>query len=275
VATQNGVRYTVTISNSLNQSCSSTAFFDVQIPPSFTVSLSSTLACDDGKPFTLSAVATNSDVDYAWTLNGVDLPDITSQIQSITAGTFEVTVTDRGPGACSNAASLEVIKAPVTPTNLSSAPVFCPDEGDIILDAGPNFISYLWLETGEVTQTIDVSTGGLYRVMATNNFNCVTNDQSQVLEDCIPKVYGPTAFRPGGLNAEFFLFTEYIKDFEIFIFNRWGNMVYQSNEIDFKWDGTLDGELLPAAQYSWVVRYTSSFRDRGTLEQYGGVVLLR
>ncbi|RLD20692.1 MAG: hypothetical protein DRI71_09995, partial [Bacteroidetes bacterium] len=146
--------------------------------------------------------------------------------------------------------------------------------GEITLDAGPDFISYQW-DSGETTQTIDVTRAGVYKISATNNFNCVTEDQSKVIEDCIPKIYGPTAFRPGGLNSKFFLFTEYIDTFEIFIFNRWGDMVYQSNEADFRWDGTFDGQLLPADQYSWVVRFTSSFRDRGTLEQYGGVVLLR
>ena len=116
---------------------------------------------------------------------------------------------------------------------------------------------------------------GVYSVQATNNFNCVTNDQSEALEDCIPRVYGPTAFKPGGLNSEFYLFTDYVDDFEIFIYNRWGTLVYYSDDIDFRWDGTYNGELQPAAQYSYVVRYTSSFRDRGTLEQYGGVLLLR
>ena len=266
----------VSVSNLLNLSCFATEMETVNIPTPFGVTLSSTLACDDGRPFTLTATPTGQvapNPSYSWTLNGTDLPDITSQILSVNAGTFEVTVTDPTSN-CSNSASLEIIKAPVTPTTLSSAQVFCPDEGGVILDAGPNFISYQW-DSGETTQTITVAQEGVYKVNATNNFNCVTSDQSQVLEDCIPKVYGPTAFRPGGLNNEFFLFTEYIEDFEIFIYNRWGNLIYQSNEIDFRWDGTFDGQLLPAAQYSWIARYTSSFRDRGTLEQYGGVVLLR
>jgi gliding motility-associated-like protein len=267
----------VTVSNQLNLNCFVTGGENITIPAPFSVALTSSLACDDGKPFTLIAVVTGqstNNLSYSWKLNGVDLPDVTSQIQSITAGVFEVLVTDPGPGNCSNTATLEVIKAPVTPTDLSSAQVFCPDEGDLVLDAGANFVSYLW-NTGESTQSINVNEGGIYMVNATNNFNCVTTDQTEVLEDCIPRVTGPNAFRPGGVNPEFFLFTKYIEDFEIFIFNRWGVMVYHSNSVDFRWDGTSNGELLPAAQYTWVARYTSSFRDRGTIEQYGGVTLLR
>ncbi len=265
---------TVTVTNSLNQSCFVADSRLVTIPTPFTVSLASTLACDDGSPFTLTATATIPLVNYSWKLNGVELPDITSQIQSITAGLFEVTVTDQGAGNCTNTATLNVVKAPVTPTDLSSAIVFCPDEGEITLDAGSSFISYLW-STGESTQEIMVSVGDVYSVQATNNFNCVTEDQSNVLEDCIPKIYGPNAFRPGGLNSEYSLFTEYVDEFEIFIYNRWGKLVFQSDDKNFAWDGFFDGKLQPAGQYTWVVRYTSSFRDRGTIEQYGGVVLIR
>ena len=152
--------------------------------------------------------------------------------------------------------------------------VFCPDEGGVTLDAGSAFITYQW-STGESSQSIDVNAAGIYSVRATNNFGCVTQDQSEVLEDCIPKVFGPNAFRPGGLNDEFYLFTEYLDEFNIFIYSRWGELVYQSDQKDFRWDGTYQGQLLPAGQYTYVVRYTSSFRDRGTLEQYGGVTLLR
>ena len=60
-----------------------------------------------------------------------------------------------------------------------------------------------------------------------------------------------------------------------FIFNKWGEMVFTSDSRDFRWDGTFNGELLPAGQYSYVIRYTSSFRDRGKIEEYGGVILLR
>lgn len=264
----------VTVVNDLNQSCFGQDSEVISLPTPFTVTLSSTLACDDGSPFTLTATATNAFVEYTWYLDGIELPDKTSQIQSVNAGLFEVEVTDEGAGRCTNTATLEVVKAPITPTDLSSAVVFCPDEGDIELDAGSNFINYLW-STGESTQSIMIAQGGVYSIEATNDFGCVTLDQSEVFEDCIPKVYGPTAFRPGGLNNEFYLFTEYVDEFEIFIYNRWGILVFYANDINFRWDGTFNGELQPAAQYSYVVRYTSSFRDRGTLEQYGGVTLLR
>ena len=236
---------------------------------------SSTLVCDDGQPFTLTATPngqTNNNLKWIWNLNGSELGFTTSSIVGLDEGLYEVIAEDQS--GCTANATLRITRIPLTPTNLSSAPVFCPDDGSLTLDAGPNFVSYLWSD-GSINQTLEVFSGGLYSIEATNSFGCVTTDQSEVVEDCIPKVSGPNAFRPGGLNSTYSLFTQYIDTFEIFIFDQWGEMVYHSDDKNFAWDGVYNGALLPAGQYSWVVRYTSSFRDRGTIEEYGGVVLLK
>ncbi len=270
--------YTVTAFHTINQSCLANVNEQVTINPAFTVSVVSTLACDDGQPFILTAVVTgqsgNQALSYHWFLNGQELTSTGSIITALNEGEYRVDVEDTGNN-CSRSGSLTMNRIPLTPTNLSSAPVFCPNDSVLVLDAGPNFVSYLW-STGDITQAIDVTTGGLYELEATNSFGCVTRDQSEAIEDCIPLIDGPNAFRPGGLNSTYSLFTQYVDTFEIFIYNRWGELVYTSTDVAFAWDGTdPSGEPAPVGQYSWVVRYTSSFRDRGTLEQYGGVVLLR
>jgi len=268
--------FTVTAFHTIYQGCLASEVESVTINPAFTVTLSSTLACDDGQPFTLTANVTGQQtnlLDYTWFLNKQDLGRIGSSIIVLDAGDYEVVVEETGTG-CTQNDLLTIARIPLTPTNLSSAPVFCPADSILTLDAGPNFISYLWSD-GSANQTLDVSSGGLYTIAATNDFGCVTNDQSEAIEDCIPKISGPNAFRPGGVNSTYSLFTEYIDTFEIFIYDRWGALIYNSSDAAFAWDGVYNGELLPAGQYSWVVRYTSSFRDRGTIEAYGGVTLLR
>ncbi len=270
--------FTVTAFHTINQSCLATANEPVTINPPFTVALSSTLACDDGQPFTLTATVNgqsgNQSLVQTWFLNGEDLGRSGFSIIVLDEGEYVVEVEDTGSG-CISTDTLVMNRIPLTPTNLSSAPVFCPADSVLTLDAGPDFISYLWSD-GSTNQTLEVAVGGLYQVAATNSFGCVTNDQSEAIEDCIPKVSGPNAFRPGGVNSTYSLFTEYIDTFEIFIYNRWGELVYNSADAAFAWDGNLpSGEIAPAGQYTWVARYTSSFRDRGTIEAYGGVVLLR
>jgi len=100
---------------------------------------------------------------------------------------------------------------------------------------------------------------------------------------------GPNAFRPsssvtvGGdpVNQSFRLFTFFIDDdgFDIFIYNRWGEMIYHSTQRDFRWNGGYNnnvGQLAPAGTYTYVVRYKSSYEpEKGNQEKRGGVVLLR
>jgi gliding motility-associated-like protein len=109
------------------------------------------------------------------------------------------------------------------------------------------------------------------------------------LVECNPVIVGPNAFRPtsaleqGGefVNQAFKLFTFFIDDtdFQVFIFNRWGEMIYTSNQREFRWNGGYNnniGQMAPAGTYSYVVRYKSSYRpEKGIQETRGGVVLLR
>lgn len=89
----------------------------------------------------------------------------------------------------------------------------------------------------------------------------------------------PNAFTPGSqdANAHFSFFT--INDYEyfhIYIYNRRGELVYESDDVRFKWDGTRmnDGEPLPQGTYVYTCRY----RKPGSTvlsSKYGSVTLVR
>ena len=63
------------------------------------------------------------------------------------------------------------------------------------------------------------------------------------------------------------------------IYNRWGELVFESKDKNFKWNGGYNnnaGQPLPGGTYAYVFKYESSFRpDKGLQEQRGGVVLIR
>jgi gliding motility-associated-like protein len=143
---------------------------------------------------------------------------------------------------------------------------------------------------GVTTATLVVDEPGIYSVDLLNTFGCTSNDNTEVSILCDPVIVGPNAFRPtsdvrgsGGelVNQSFKLFTFFIddEDFQVLIFNRWGEMIYQSSQRDFRWNGGYNnnvGQLAPTGTYSYVVRYKSSYRpEKGIQEKRGGVVLLR
>lgn len=61
---------------------------------------------------------------------------------------------------------------------------------------------------------------------------------------CPELFYAPSAFSPNGdgLNEEFFANTAFVKTFEFFIFDRWGNIIFQTTDVNEKWNGKIKYE---------------------------------
>jgi len=64
---------------------------------------------------------------------------------------------------------------------------------------------------------------------------------------------------------------------EVFVYNRWGELVYNAAGSEFSWDGTFKGEDAPQGTYIW--RMTYVFRDdngnTGEGEVEGTTTLIR
>ena len=127
-------------------------------------------------------------------------------------------------------------------------------------------------------QVYQASMAGTYEVTIYNGFTCIT-DQVQVVEDCRPVIIAPNAFSPNGNgeNDEFFVFpNDFVANFEILIYTRWGELVFRSENQDFRWDGVYRGQLLPPGTYAYVMKFTSSLNPLlGVVEQYGSITLVR
>ncbi len=274
---------------------SSAPAFNATVVGTITASLSSTPPCKDGKEFTLTTTSTPSTgLNYAWTLNGSPIVGATSAIiNQSTEGKYQVTVSSTASATCKAAPSITIVRNPTPEGNLPPAAIICadPDNKDpatakVELNPGA-FLQYQWyknevLLSAETKQKLTVTSPGLYRVDLTNSYNCTSSDKTEVRNECIPKLVAPSAFRPGSkeaTNQNFFVYSFFITDqFEVSIFNRWGELIYESKDKNFKWNGTYNnqGQALPAGTYAYSIKYTSSFRpDKGIQEQRGGVVLIR
>lgn len=256
-----------------------------------TAALAGTQACDDDQPFTLTATTNATGVTFAWFLNGNLINGAnTASINQTAAGTYRVEISK---GGCTSPAELIVIKAPVPEGELPNRVIICndPDNNDpatatVDLDPGA-FETYDWfknqLNLNYDQRVLTADSEGLYEVDITNSFGCISRDETEVLNDCVPKIVAPNAFRPTSSvpeNKEFFVYSFFITDnFQILIYNRWGELVFESKDRNFKWNGGYNnnpGQPLPGGTYAYIVKYVSSFRpDRGIQEQRGGVALIR
>ncbi|MFT6745780.1 MAG: gliding motility-associated-like protein [Glaciecola sp.] len=92
----------------------------------------------------------------------------------------------------------------------------------------------------------------------------------------IYELYIPNAFTPGGggLNDVFYAYSHKIKDFHMDIFNRWGEIIFTSDNISQGWDGTFNGNDVQIDVYVWKIRYVKVHSTRVT-ERVGTVTLVR
>jgi gliding motility-associated-like protein len=86
-------------------------------------------------------------------------------------------------------------------------------------------------------------------------------------------IYVPNTFTPDGLrlNSTFKASTIGIKTLQIRIFNRWGEVVFRSDELDFEWDGKYQNIPVQDGTYSWKISYVT---NRGIEETITGHVNL-
>ena len=103
-------------------------------------------------------------------------------------------------------------------------------------------------------------------LIASNQYNC--SDTADLALSVFPDLdyFIPTAFSPNGdnLNDVYNLAAlGYVDMFSLTIANRWGEILFKSNDSNIGWDGTYKGELVQNGSYVFIV----NFRDIGTSRQ--------
>jgi len=88
-------------------------------------------------------------------------------------------------------------------------------------------------------------------------------------------IIAPTAFSPNGdgVNDFFHISHRYIRNLEVNIYDRWGNLMYTSDNPSFRWDGSLKGQPLPEGVY--VFRAEGAAMDGTPVSATGTITLVR
>ncbi len=127
------------------------------------------------------------------------------------------------------------------------------------------------------THAYDVYGKYTVTLIASTVNNCADTLTKEIYVKSSPLYWFPNAFTPGstsGINDFFGLYTpNAISRFHITVFNLWGQIMFQSNDINERWDGTYNNEPCPIGSYV----YQSDFLSpEGELQVYkGDVTLLR
>ena len=153
--------------------------------------------------------------------------------------------------------------------NLGNDTTLC--EGEIlILDATFPGASYLW-QDNSTNPAFTVSQQGTYRVKITLNA-CSIRDTINIL-GCENNLFIPNVFTPNfdGINDFFIIKGNGISSLKTKIYNRWGNLIFESSSLNENWNGkTIRGEDCSEGIYFYIViaeinYQTKTFYDSFTL----------
>lgn len=228
------------------------------------INLGSDTAICEGNIITFS---TKDQFDsYSWH-NGFNYPAFTTS----KPGTYYLT-TENKCGTYSDTISLNIKPLPLVELGADLAVSYVFE----IIDAGDDADSYLW-STGETTRTIEVTSGNYTVWVEVDKNGCKASDTIRIINfpydsGCIFGV--PNAFTPNGdnINDVFHVRGYCIEEIDFMIFNRYGEMVFKSVNINLGWDGTYKGKLQESEIYIWYLKV--KLLDGQIVEKTGNVALI-
>jgi len=170
------------------------------------------------------------------------------------AGLYEVVGNISGCKTIPADIAVEVFENPSPFLGLDT--VLCTVDGDRhILDPGA-YTTYSWQDASS-DQAFLVATDGTFSVEVSDSNGCVGRDSINIIRQCPTKFYIPNIFSPNndGINDYFGIAGLEIISFQLNVYDRWGQLVFQSISEDLIWDGTFQNEEVASGQYVWHLEY--------------------
>ena len=214
----------------------------------------------------LTLNAGNPGMTYLWNTGA-----ITQTINASGNGTFLVTVSN---GSCS--ASDSVMVRTLSSIDLGPDKNLCDYLSIDLVAQDLDNAQYQW-STGDSTRIISVTEPGTYVVNVTFG-QCVLSDTIVVDGGYgSPALYVPNAFTPNGnsLNEIFYAYGTDITSFRMRIFDRWGELIFESSDINKGWDGYYKGNKVENDVYVCVTDYTTACTGTAPIHRITHVSVIR
>ena len=224
-----------------------------------------TIVCDD----ILLLDAAVDGATYEWQ-DGSGQAVLTAE----TSGTYWVEVS---VGECTAIDTIEVDLRISPMVSIEGDETFCTSESTLLtaqlLDPTDDV---MWNDASTDIELL-VDTEGTYSVTASNYCGSASDSVFVAEIECDCSYLIPNAFSPNGdgLNDNYEIgLSGSVDGIHIEIFDRWGGKVFESFDLDFKWDGKFHGRTLPTDVYYFYVEIECSIDGELSLEK-GNITLIR
>jgi gliding motility-associated-like protein len=289
---------------SVTSSCGITVMDSIQViispPPTVIFSSDSDIICIPTivQFFDNSLTGNAADPIHTWlwnfgdgTTSGVDDP---THLYT-TPGTYLVTLTVTTGNGCTNTSTsplaINAYPFPVAAFSINSTVLNIPYDNLVCTNSSVGASTYIWsFGDGSISTLTNPSylytTVGTYpiQLIATNTYGCSDTAYSQVTTNTdiiFPNVFTPSEDGTTGgfyditslTNDVFFPYTSGVEEFKMQIFNRWGELIFETNNFKQGWDGYYRGKICEQDVYIWkaYIRLNNGKKFNKT----GDVTLLR
>ena len=295
------ITYYVTVSNTCGTSVLDSVVIAFNPPPTVAAAFTGTLACVPGSlSFIDSSVTGNAnDPITSWLWNFGDGTTGTTQNPShyyTAPGTYSITLTVTTDGYCTNnnSSSPIIVNAypyPVAQFSVNSTSLNLPYDVLNCTNQSTGATTYQWNFGDGSTSSLtnpshNYTTVGFYQVqlIATSQKGCSDTANINIITDA--DVVFPNAFTPSGDGANggyyipgnldndiFFPYTSGVVEYKFQVFDRWGELIFETEDIKQGWDGYYRGKICQQGVYVW--KAYVKLNNGKEFKKTGDVTLLR
>jgi gliding motility-associated-like protein len=250
---------------------------------SFQTMIGGDFAACDGDTVNIFVLDPNPDFVYQWApanliVSGQNTPNVEVAVEGPTV----IEVTSVTPFNCSFTDEVLISISTLDPSavNASVNPDLIIDGMTVQLDASPDGFEYTWTPTNGVSSP-NVQSPTASPSQTTTY--CVTiSDDECAYEDCVtvrvedfvcgpPTIYIPNAFTPNtdDKNEKLYVRGNFITELYFVVYDRWGEKVFETKDINKGWDGTFKGKIVDPDVYVYYLEATCDgglqYFDKGNI----------
>jgi gliding motility-associated-like protein len=224
------------------------------------ISVKAGTGCSNGSPVLVAPDFAGA--SYQWYRDSIALVGATARNYQVPhlAETTHYNVMIMLPGKCIASETFTASPDGLEKIQLPADTLLCGNER-IRIAGAVDGITYRY--NGLTDTMVSIDQPGIYNIVATNTYGCersfTLNVARQNCTDC--EVFMPSAFTPNndGLNDKLLSRTYCsLSEFDLVIFNRWGQRIFESHNYKEAWDGTYLGKKMPVGVYAYFIRYKTS-----------------
>jgi len=208
-------------------------------------------------------------VSWSWTVNNQTANTSSTNVEIDQSGSYDVTldvITELGCMTSLTLSNYLIVHEIPSPNFITQPEIIGHCDKTIkLINFSTGYDSLTWsfgdgsISSDDTTSTYTYEEVGDYiiNLNLVNEFGCENSFNREITPEVSVPFFTPNAFTPDedDLNEVFIPQVGCTDFFEFWVMNRWGEVIFYSNDQNIGWDGTYEGQVCPIGVYGWKARY--------------------